>query len=45
MMKPAAKPELRETDESGICDAERVVLGCPTLAAKRANCWTPRPKP
>lgn len=33
----AGKPILRETDESGICDEERLALGCPTLAAKKAN--------
>ncbi len=37
------KPALGETDEGGICDAERLALGCPTLAAKRANFWTPHP--
>jgi hypothetical protein len=38
------KPYLADTDESGICDEERLALGCPTLAAKRANFFTPRPK-
>lgn len=38
-----AKPEVGATDESGICDAERLALGCPTLAAKRANFFTPKP--
>jgi hypothetical protein len=42
-IKPQAKPELRETDEAGICDAERIALGCPTLAAKRADFYTARP--
>jgi hypothetical protein len=37
------KPMLRETDEAGICDAERLALGCPTLAAKRANFYAPHP--
>ena len=37
------KPTIRETDETGICDAERLALGCPTLAAKRAYFWTPKP--
>jgi hypothetical protein len=44
MATTQAKPELRETDEAGICDAERLALGCPTLAAKRANFFTPHPK-
>lgn len=39
----SAKPELAETDEAGICDAERLALGCPTLVAKRANFYTPKP--
>ncbi len=39
-----AKPHLAETDEAGICDAERLALGCPTLAAKRADFYTPRTK-
>jgi len=43
ILMPQTKPELRETDEAGICDAERIALGCPTLAAKRANFWTARP--
>jgi hypothetical protein len=42
-MKPQANQPLREVDETGICDAERLALGCPTLAAKRANFWTARP--
>jgi hypothetical protein len=39
-----AKPRLADTDESGICDAERLALGCPALAAKRADFFTPHPK-
>jgi hypothetical protein len=39
----SAKPELAETDEAGICDGERLALGCPTLAAKRANFYAPKP--
>jgi hypothetical protein len=39
----SAKPTVRETDESGICDAERLALGCPTLAAKRADFDTHKP--
>ena len=42
-MDPKAKPQLRETDEAGICDAERLALGCPTLAAKRADFYTHKP--
>jgi hypothetical protein len=38
-----AKPHLAETDETGICDGERLALGCPTLAAKRADFYTRRP--
>jgi hypothetical protein len=38
------KPHLAETDETGICDAERLALGCPTLAAKRADFNAPHPK-
>jgi hypothetical protein len=38
------KPHVAETDESGICDAERLALGCPTLAAKRADFNAPHPK-
>jgi hypothetical protein len=45
MLMSQTKPELRETDEAGICDAERLALGCPTLAAKRADFWAPRPTP
>lgn len=41
--KSHAKPELRETDEAGICDNERLALGCPTLAAKRADFYTHHP--
>jgi hypothetical protein len=32
-------PELAPTDEAGICDGERVALGCPTLAGKRADSY------
>jgi len=38
------KPHLADTDEAGICDGERLALGCPTLAAKRANFYAPHPK-
>lgn len=38
------KPHLADTDEAGICDGERLALGCPTLAAKRANFYTPHPR-
>lgn len=44
MMKPQ-KPFLRETDEAGICDAERLALGCATLAAKRADFFARPPSP
>lgn len=37
MLSAGAKPVLQAVDERGICDAERLALGCPTLAAKRAN--------
>ncbi len=33
----AAKPSVAEVDERGICDTERHALGCPSLAAKRAD--------
>jgi hypothetical protein len=39
-----AKPHLADTDETGICDGERLALGCPTLAAKRANFFIHGPK-
>jgi hypothetical protein len=39
-----AKPHVADTDEAGICDAERLALGCPTLAAKRANFFIHGPK-
>jgi hypothetical protein len=38
------KPHIADTDESGISDSERLALGCPTLAAKRANFYTAHPK-
>jgi hypothetical protein len=38
------KPHVAETDETGICDAERLALGCPTLAAKRADFYAHGPK-
>jgi len=38
------KPRLADTDVAGIGDAERLALGCPTLAAKRANFFAPHPK-
>lgn len=38
------KPHVADTDESGICDAERPALGCPTLAEKRVNFFAPHPK-
>jgi len=41
---PAEKPRLALVDESGICDAERLALGCPTLAAKRADFYAEHPK-
>lgn len=43
MLTPQSKTEPSEVDETGICDAERLALGCPTLAAKRANFWAPKP--
>jgi hypothetical protein len=44
MLPHETKPQLGRTDESGICDNERLALGCPTLAAKRANFYTTKPK-
>jgi hypothetical protein len=40
----SAKPTVAETDERDICDNERLALGCPTLAAKRANFYTHGPR-
>jgi hypothetical protein len=40
----AGKPRLAITDEKGICDAERLALGCPTLAAKRADFYAKKPE-
>ena len=40
----AGKPRLAATDESGICDAERLALGCPTLSAKRADFYAKKPE-
>lgn len=39
----AAKPRVAEVDERGICDTERHALGCPSLAAKRADFFAEGP--
>jgi hypothetical protein len=42
-MAPGDKPQLGEVDERGICDAQRLALGCPRLADKRADFYTRGP--
>ncbi len=44
MIDPNAKPTLSGVDVAGVCDAERLALGWPTFAEKRADSWTARPK-